>query len=488
MKRRFYLILSLILLLFLLGFSYPQAVSESLAKANPLQGEVGFSFPSSPASNQNPLQITNQPLAPQACSTPVTQNIRGKDVDFDQCYERTFSHSGTNYTVHVYYTEQDTTANLNRCDASDPPGRCEHKISNNDDANGDNVNAVAMGVEAESAVRFYHDRNLPFLWSGTTLTVYIAEDPRGGGTPTCNSIMVDDEWVDNNDILNKRLLAFHEVQHLIQCHYQPTPGWDGFYGEGIARAIEDRIENDLDLDTGHLFIPEVAGILSSNATRVTDLTTYSYPTVLWWTWLMDRYSTGSETDPISGWQSIRNFYLGVPGASTTLASLKTYLSNQGSSFRKDFTDYTLALFAYRFTNSDDRVDFRDAEINSATSGLSGHTVITGGPAYSTSSASLAPRSSRYWEFNPASQCQFVAFSFSGGTKSYSFSVMTVDTGGSLQKRWTSYSSSWARTVRTSGLSRVVGVVSAIDDSGNVTVGRGCVTPSINIKNPTSAQF
>jgi len=488
MKRRLYLILPLILLLLVLSVSYPQVVGQSQAQAALVRGEMGLTSQRLSINIPADLLIPNQPDAPQACSTPVTQNIRGKDVDFDQCYERTFSHSGTNYTVHVYYTEQDTTANLNRCTASDAPGRCEHKISNNDDANGDNVNAVAMAVEVESAMRFYRDRNLPFLWSGTTMTVYIAEDPRGGGTPTCNSIMVDDEWVDNNDTLNKRLLAFHEIQHLIQCHYQPTPGWDGFYGEGIARAIEDRIENQLDQDTGHLFIPEVAGILSSNATRITDLTTYSYPTVLWWTWLMDQYSTGGESDPISGWQAIRNFYLGVPGASTTLASLKTFIANQGSSFRKDFTDYTLALYAFRFTNSDARVNFRDAEINSATSGLSGHTVITGGPAYSTTSVSLAPRSSRYWEFNPASQCQFIALTFNGGAKPYSFSVMTVDSGGNLQKRWTSYSNNWARTVRTSGLSRVVGVVTAIDDSGNVTVGRGCVTPTINIKNPTSAQF
>jgi len=37
--------------------------------------------------------------APSACSTPTTQTIRGKSVIFDQCYQRDFSHDGTNYSI-----------------------------------------------------------------------------------------------------------------------------------------------------------------------------------------------------------------------------------------------------------------------------------------------------------------------------------------------------------------------------------------------------
>ena len=87
-----------------------------------------------------------------------------------------------------------------RCTAADYAGRCEHKLSNVDDGSGNNVNAVAMGVEAQTALGFYKDHAMSIL-TGTTLTVYIAEDPRGGGTPTCDSIMTDDEWVDTNDLV-----------------------------------------------------------------------------------------------------------------------------------------------------------------------------------------------------------------------------------------------------------------------------------------------
>ncbi len=472
--------------LFLLFVPLMSATAQRSSLAALAPGGIGLNEPA-PGISAAPLSA---PQAPNACSTPVTQNIRGKDVDFDQCYQRNFSYGGTSYTVNVYYTEQDTTTNLGRCTGADYAGRCEHKLSNVDDGSGNNVNAVAMGAEGQTAMSFYKDRGLPFLASGTTLTIYIAEDPRGGGTPTCNSIMVDDEWVDTNDVLSKRLLAFHEMQHLIQCHNQPTPGWDDFYGEGIARAIEDRIDNPLDMDTGHLFIPEINGLLGEDGTRSTDLKLINYRSALWWTWLLDQYRTGGETQPVTGWAALKDFYTSLNAKPDTLTGLRNFITSKGSTFRQDFTDYTLALFAYRFTSSPAfaRLDFLDNEINMNTSGLSGHTVYSLGPIFVTTGVSMDPRSSNYWEFNPASQCNFIGFTFNGGSKPYSFSVMTVANGSGLSKRWTSYSKNWARTVRTTGLARVVGVVTAIDDAGNVDVGRGCVNPTLQIKSPTTSSF
>lgn len=431
------------------------------------------------------------PARPDAtCSLPKTQSIRGKDVTFDQCYDRSFTHGGTTYNIQTYYTETNSATNTNRCDASDYAGRCEHAIADLDNSDGDNVYAVAMTDEAEQSMRFYADRNLQFLPSGVTdLEVFIAEDPRAGGIPTSNSINVLDEWIDNNDAIQKRVLAFHEIQHLIQLNYDGTIGWAAFYGEGIARAIEDRVESAQDADTGHLFIPEVNGILGSDTNRTADISTISYRSVLWWTWLMDQYRQGSDTEPALGWAALRDFYLQLNTAPDQLSAVRSFISAKGSTFRKDFIDYTLALYALRYSPTDARLRFVDAEISNptVTNALSGHTVINGGPAFGTVSATMSPRSSRYWEFNPANQCQFIGFSFDGQGKSYGFSVMTVG-GGTLQQRWTSYSGSWARTVRTTGLDRVVGVVTAIDDSGTVDVKRGCVTPTISIKQPTTAAF
>lgn len=459
------------------ALAHPLPQYDSLASA-------GSTSATGPAPSENAST-----LAPAACTTPITQSVRGKDVEFDQCYERTFSHSGTSYTIRTYYTEQNSATNTSKCSATENAnGRCEHAISDNDDSNGDNVNAVAITDEAETAMRFYDDRNLQFLPAGdTSLSIFIAEDPRAGGTPLFDGINVDDEWVDNNDTLQKRLLAFHEIQHLTQYNYDSGTGWKGFFGEGIARAIEDRVDTALDADTGHLFIPEANGILGNNTERASDISTLSYRSVLWWTWLMDRYRLGSETAPVLGWSALLDFYTELNTESDQLKAVRDFINSKGSSFSSDFIDYTLALYAYRYNPSTARLGFLDSEITTATSGLSGHTVLTTGPAFSSTTVGMNPRSSRYWEFNPASQCDFIGFSFDGNGKTYGFTVMTVD-GGTLQSKWTSTSTGWARTVRSADLDRVVGVVSAVDQAGLVDLKRGCVTPTLNIKNPTTSAF
>src|SRR5262245_61624097 len=65
--------------------------------------------------------------------------------------------------------------------------------------------------------------------------------------------------------------------------------------------------------------------------------------------------------------------------------------------------------------------------------------------------------------------------------------MTVD-GGNLTSRATATGTTWARTVRTTDLDRIVGVVTSVDQTGSVTVGRGCVTPTVEIKRPTTSAF
>src|SRR4051812_7884387 len=88
------------------------------------------------------------------CSGSTSTTIRGKAVDLDQCVRSTVTRGSTNYTITVYYTETDTATNLAQCTAADAPGRCEHALSNNDDANGDNVNAALMATEAATALGF----------------------------------------------------------------------------------------------------------------------------------------------------------------------------------------------------------------------------------------------------------------------------------------------------------------------------------------------
>jgi hypothetical protein len=430
------------------------------------------------------------PTAAQAaaCGVPTSATLRGKLVDFDQCYDSSFMRSGTTYEVHVYYTEQNTAANQARCTMAEGAARCEHAIANADDASGDNLVAIAIADEAAAALSFYLDKSLSPIGAGTELNIYVGEDPRGGGVITPNSLYWDDELVDNGDVLWKRLLAYHEEMHLVQDKFDNGGvGWQSWYGEGIARAIEDRVVASLDTDTGHLFIPEVNGHLASDAERTDDFVNNSYRSVLWWTWMLDRYRQVSDTNPVIGWQALRQFYLKLNAEpSSQVTATQDFLTDRGSSWANDFVDYALALYAFKYNPTNERLGFLDTEIK-AQAGLSGHNTFAGGPAFATQSVAMNFRSSRYFEFNPANQCDYTAFTFDGGSKPYSYSVMTVD-GGNLTSKATATGTTWARTVRTDNLDRIVGVVTSVDQTGSVTVGRGCVTPTVTIKRPTTSAY
>ncbi len=438
------------------------------------------------------INVANINVAQAAvdCSTPVTTWVRDKDVTFSHCYGREFTHSGTEYDLRVYYVEspdQNFAINDGKC-ATTGSSRCEHAIAVNDDGSGNNATVVAVADEMETAMRFYLDQDLDFI-PGTSLDVYIAEDNRTGGVSFANSyIYIDDDYIDNNDSLAKRMLAFHEMQHLVQGEYDSS--WHDWYGEGVARAIEDRVDPGLDADTGHLFIPDVNKVLSSATRRAGDIVSASYDSNMWWTWLMDQYASAADVSPVLGWGWLKNFYETLETMSSDeVGAVSDSIESEDSSFRDDFIDYSLALWAYKYNPVDPRLDFLDAEIKGpATAGLSGHTVLTAGPPFpDVYTPAMNPRSVRHWEYDPANQCEFVSFVFDGLGKEYGFSVLTA-AGGSLQDRWTVYATDFARTVRGVDLDRILGAVTAFDQSGNVSVSTGCVDPSIDIKSPSTSSF
>ena len=185
------------------------------------------------------------------------------------------------------------------------------------------------------------------------MTVAVGEDPRGGGVNPPTTLFVDDEWIDNGDNLQKRLLAYHETMHLIQDVWDTGVGWQGWYGEGIARAIEDRVDTGLDADTGHLFIPEINAMLGTDGDRSTTTEANSYRSVLWWTWLFDQYRGTGDTDPVIGWDAIRD-YTRLGASTDQVAAVRQFISDRGGQFNKDWLDHTASLWAYKLAPSDPR--------------------------------------------------------------------------------------------------------------------------------------
>ena len=427
------------------------------------------------------------PQAPAACATPLTTTPWTKQVIFDLCHEQQFSHSGSNYTIRIYYTLADSPANLAQCSAAENAnGVCEHKVTNA-------ANIPAFAALLEQAIKFYRDRNLDILQSNQLLEVYVSEGyAQGVSVPAQTrdtnprTMAVDDEEIDSKFEISRRRLAAHEPHHLVHFEYFDSDlgPIKYFFAEGNAQAMEDHFDQALDTES-YALVSYVKELVENQAKRASDLFTLSYESAAWWTWLWDQYRLPGEVEPVTGWAALRDFYIEVDNDEDVAKALHDFILSRGSTFRDDFIDYTLALYAHKYDPADPRLDFLDAEISAQTPWLAGDTFINNGPPFATENVSMNPRSSRYWEFFPGTQCEYIAFTFDGHGKPYGFSLMTVD-DNLLQDRWTSYAKVWARAVRSADLNRVVGVVTAVNDSGQVTVGRGCASPNLNIKSPASA--
>jgi hypothetical protein len=421
----------------------------------------------------------------------VTTQIGGVTATLDQCYELPINYLGKDYTFRIYYTETQDPKDVAQCQNQGlPPLFCSHELPNQDDANGDNTFVVALRPEIEQAFLWQNNHLMPVLRPNkTVLTAYVRSIPGAEGyTVLPDNFFVSNGLLTNADILRIRSAVHHEMHHLGQMQFVDMLGKGFFFsGEGIAYAIEDRVDPLVDSEPWSRFRTGVEQeVLTSEANRTTDLATLQQPSLLWWTWLLDQYRKPFETDLSQGWASLREFYVDLASAPDELTALETYLSSKGSSFAKDFVDYTLAMYAYPFHPADPRLDFLDQETHQyLPNGLIGHTVIQGG-GYGMELPVMNPRSVRYWEFRPASECEFLEFAFSGNGLPYGFSVMTVD-DDMLVSRWTSLASSWSRALYSANLDRVVGVVTSFASSGIVDLQRGCVEASLEIESPNASQ-
>ena len=436
-----------------------------------------------------------------ACTVPVTQTHRGIQGTFDQCVDRSFTQGGTTYTVHVFYTETTTTSDMDVCTNASPPkaaAECEHALSDTDDADGDNVDAVLAANETVAALRFFLTRARPIpIISGTELNVYIGEDARGGGIPAC-SLWWDDDWIDGGDVLTARVLAYHEAFHLAQfCQYLPAAS--GSHGEGIPRAIEDRVEAGLDANLGNLFIPEVREHLNTPGPRTPDamgnlpsprgradaLDDQWYWSMLWWTYLLDRTAAAGDAEPALSWDAIDELYDLMTMNATDIGAVEDLLAIRGTSFQDVFRRYGQALFAYRYNPTDPALRFTDAEVTTQTGPLTGHTVRTGAPALTTDTFTMNVRSNRHIEYRPTASCVAVTFEFDGNGQSYGWATLGVD-DPNLVTRGESFGTTWSSTVLVGALDRIAGVITSTGSSGSVDVESGCTTPTVEVESPTTA--
>lgn len=442
-------------------------------------------------------------VAGGACTVPVTQSHRGIQGTFDQCVDRSFTQGGTTFTVHVFYTETQNAADTNVCTTASPAlpaANCEHALGNTDDAAGDNVDAVLVANETVAAWQFFQTRARPIpIVTGTEMNVFVGEDARGGGIPTCTSLWWDDEWIDGGDVLTARILAYHEAFHLAQfCQYLPVAA--GSHGEGIARAIEDRVDAALDANLGNLYIPEFRehlgfegpqtvmdadGNIVGPRGRADALDDQWYWSMPWWTYLFDRTAAAGDSEPTLSWDTIDELYDLMTMNATDVGAVEDLLATRGTTFSDVFRRYGQALFAYRYNPSDPALRFTDAEVTAQTGPLAGHTIRTGSPGLVTDTVTMNVRSNRHIEYRPSAACVAVTFEFDGNGQSYGWATLGVN-NPNLVTRAENVGTTWSSTVLVGDLDRIAGVITSTGSSGSVDVESGCTQPTVEVESPTTA--
>ncbi|MEE8600096.1 cell wall-binding repeat-containing protein [Euzebya tangerina] len=455
-----------------------------------------------------------EPAEAATCQAlPHTQRVRSLDIDFDQCYAEDITVDGETIEVVMYYLEDDLQVNLDRClqgddsaagelnqpadgDEDDPsdddgiPDRCEHAIADIDDANGDNTLVTNLVDEIDIALDFYASIDFDALGGETTMEVFIAEDPLGGGVPSGTRMNFDDDLVDSNSFSYNRAVPFHEMQHLVQ-RFAGISGHTAFTSEGLARATQDRWDPVSDVQNSFGFITD-ANRLLVNAIDDDDAPggyrrlpgdQLSYRGMSWWTWFMDTYTAPGEAQPATGWQAVDDFYTTLADEQDQWVALEQVIADRGGDFRQDFIDYTLALWAHDYTPADPRLTFEDPEYVGDTAAFDGH--ITRGPVPPIEQTIdlLADRSARYLEIQPNGACDYAVYDFETAFDS-TFSVMRVS-AGQLDQRWSADGTEWSRAVPTDGADAVIGVITTDDAATVAATNWGCAQPEVEVTLPTT---
>jgi len=202
----------------------------------------------------------------------------------------------------------------------------------------------------------------PYFSEGTrTVQFYdckVEDDPEDqgcdNGMATLGRILMPTSVYQTKSASCIRGILGHELFHHIQFRYADNGGESGCSGvwgktacEGMARAMQDKIYFDLDLDPEASCVAPFLGQVENYLDEPSmPLWSSSYDAALWWTWLMEQYGTVTTepqrgTDFVARWWMDAQENIGSPSAwSITDRTIKETQPTQ--SVTKAFHDFIIA--------------------------------------------------------------------------------------------------------------------------------------------------
>lgn len=248
-----------------------------------------------------------------------------------------------------------------------------------------------------------------------------------GGANFCR-ITLDTPFLGGQAEPCTRLVTDHELFHHVQYAYvnngsSSCGGCSGTWGqwtcEGSARAMQDKIWDDLDANTGCItYLSEINQYLASPGVSLTNA---SYSAALWWTYVMEQLGT-TTGEPQRGVNFLEQFWSNTdPDNPDSMQVLRDTVADFTSrSLESVFHDFTIANYAKEMNVSLIANSNRYLYIDETSAGqtLPGPVIAYAPVARTTDTFSsilktsnVAPWAARYFEVNvdPGQRCDIVGF-------------------------------------------------------------------------------
>lgn len=293
---------------------------------------------------------------------------------------------------------------------------------------------------------------------------------------------------------------FHHV-HWAYFDYNATTGLGRAPTEGMARMMEDKVYSILDgPDSPAKYRTSVKGYLKQNGFKT--LWELQYPAALFWNYLAEQYGTDT-TEPHIGTDFIRTFWefvelllydpsagSDVNGPLTTELAIQSYDPN--ASLARAFRNFSVANVAKEFSWNVPNVPaspYRYVDENDGT----GYVYPDVVRQYSADLSSVISNvggtvrwSASYVEAVIQRECQGVLGFAATGEPSFAFALLGIR-GGSVdsftEKKTQNFSRAWLQDPQ-NPYTRLVAVVTGLDEGGFYNFSFACGTPTPQIKLPT----
>ncbi len=285
----------------------------------------------------------------------------------------------------------------------------------------------------------------------------------------------------------------HELFHRVQYSYHGTEvKW---FKEGTARAMEDNAFANIDSWATSLtavsssFNQQVNTYLNNTNEDITSIP-QRYNSALWWKYFTEQFGS-NPNEPELGVDAFRVLWEAAE-TQDDVAALNTALGNLGAgqNFDTAFRRFAAANWIKDLTNQPDGsfnyID-EDAAGNPAAYGpivpTNGGTVNSGSPV-TFNNQSIDRYGVRYYSATPGADCPLISVS-TNTDSGPAFYHMITEKGTALDSHFESSASPWSQSFFNDGITRVIVVAGATNNSAQADITIQCLDPVIDIRMPNS---